>query len=181
MNQHQNQMPELTYQTHWQKHGMKYLGIFISLIAFYFWNIARETVTTPYQIVMLDQGNHPEILASNYQFAASDTNSTDSIYLKAATKAAPVGGLKAFNQYIKKNIKYPRQAYLEGISGQVLASFVIEKDGTISQLEIVERIGGGCDEEVIRLIENGPKWVPASHKGEFVRQRLFYPISFRQK
>ena len=68
-----------------------------------------------------------------------------------------------------KNLIYPNIARENGIQGRVIASFIVEKDGSISNIQIVRGIGGGCQEEVLRLISTMPKWKPAKHQGVVVR------------
>lgn len=181
MNQHQQQVLKFAFQKHWRKHSLKYFGMLICCAAFYFWNMAREAVNAPYQIVILDESSDQLILEPNSDQLQVGTKNAEDIYLIAEKSARPTGGISAFNQYIVQHINYPNEAYSKGISGKVFASFVVEKDGTISQIKIVKGIGGGCNEEVIRLMENSPKWIPASHKGELVRQRLIFPVQFGKK
>lgn len=169
MKQHQIQVLKFAFQKHWRKHSLK---ILISLTAFYFWNIARETVTTPYELVLLDE----QVDQSIRMLSVEPADQT--IPLHVDTPAQPVGGLKVFNQYIIDNIRYPKEAHQAGVSGRVLASFVVKKDGSVGQIKIVKGIGSGCDQEVIRLMENSPKWIPASHEGEAVSQQLIFPIRF---
>lgn len=91
----------------------------------------------------------------------------------------PVGGMEAWNSYISKNLIYPEEAKKHGVEGTVIAVFVINADGTISNPEILRGIGGGADEEVIRLLENAPDWIPAKQKDRVVNSRMRLPIRFK--
>lgn len=95
--------------------------------------------------------------------------------------ATPVGGFVEFYKYINANMQYPRQARRMGVEGRVFLSFVVEKDGSLTDLQIVEGqgIGAGCDEEAIRLLKNAPRWNPGTQGGKPVRQHYTVPIHFK--
>lgn len=88
------------------------------------------------------------------------------------------GGDAALYGYLAKNLIYPNIARENGIQGRVIASFIVEKDGSISNIQIVRGIGGGCQEEVLRLISLMPKWTPAKHQGVVVRCKSTFPVKF---
>lgn len=85
------------------------------------------------------------------------------------------GGTMA--QYILDNLEFPEAAKAAEISGKVRLSFVVETDGGISNIVIVNSVGGGCDNEAIRLLQ-GTRWIPAVKNGEYVRSRNFQDITF---
>lgn len=93
--------------------------------------------------------------------------------------AMPIGGMSAFYKYVKKNLEYPRQAKRMGIEGKVIMQFIVNKDGSIVDAVVLRGIGGGCDEEALRIIKNSPKWQPAKQRGNEVRQRMTFPIYFQ--
>ncbi len=86
---------------------------------------------------------------------------------------------KEMLEFIYKHIKYPTIARETTIQGTVVGSFVVEKDGSISDIEILRDIGGGCGKEVIKVVEKMPKWVPGKQKGRKVRVRYRIPVKFR--
>ncbi len=88
------------------------------------------------------------------------------------------GGMDAFYQYVSKEMKYPLDARKKGIEGKVYVQFVVEKDGSISQVETVKGIGGGCDEEAERVIRKSPAFNPGKQRGKPVRVRMVMPILF---
>jgi len=90
----------------------------------------------------------------------------------------PIGGFKAFNNYLAKNIKYPSAAERLGISGKVFVKFVVEKDGSLTDIHIVKGIGAGCDEEAVRVLSEAPKWSPGKQRGQPVRVYKIVPIFF---
>lgn len=78
----------------------------------------------------------------------------------------------------KKNLKYPELAKEKGIEGRVFVSFIIEKDGSISNILVKRAIGGGCEEAAVEMIKNMPKWKPGKQRGKPVRFQFILPIKF---
>ncbi|MEI6682220.1 MAG: energy transducer TonB [Bacteroidota bacterium] len=91
------------------------------------------------------------------------------------------GGEDAFQDFIMHALYYPAPAWLKGIEGNVFASFVVEQDGSLSNLQILRGIGGGCDEEVLDIIRLMPRWIPGTSAGKPVRSRHTMVISFSLK
>jgi len=89
------------------------------------------------------------------------------------------GGDKALREYILNNIKYPEVARTSGITGTVYVQFVVEKDGSISDVKVVRGIGGGCDEDAVRVVKSMPKWKPGKQRGRPVRVYFTLPIEFK--
>ncbi len=90
----------------------------------------------------------------------------------------PGGGTGALMQYLGKNIKYPPLAKESGIQGRVFINFVVEPDGSISNVRVLRGIGGGCDEEAVRVVENMPNWKPGKQRGKPVRVSYNLPVKF---
>ena len=89
------------------------------------------------------------------------------------------GGDNARLEYINQNTRYPDKAKEGGIQGRVTTQFVVEKDGSITNVEIVRGIDPELDAEALRLVRSMPKWIPAKQRGQIVRVRYTLPISFR--
>ena len=83
--------------------------------------------------------------------------------------AEPAGGKRAFKRYLESNLRYPEVAIENKVEGKVTIQFTIEPTGTLSDFRVVRSLGYGCDEEVIRLIKNGPQWKPTKRNDEPVR------------
>jgi len=66
-----------------------------------------------------------------------------------------------------------------GIEGKVFVEFVIEKDGSITDVKAIKGIGAGCDEEAVRILQSAPNWKPGKQRGKPVRQKMVLPISFK--
>lgn len=110
-----------------------------------------------------------------------DEQTTDDPFLVVEDPAEFPGGGSAWGKYLQKNLEYPRTASRMGIEGAVHLSFVVDKDGNISDVQVLRSIGGGCDEEAKRVLENSPKWVPGKQRGIAVKSRMGIRIQFRLK
>lgn len=93
-------------------------------------------------------------------------------------EASYPGGYDALMEFLAKNIQYPEKAKKMGVKGKVFVTFIVEKDGSISDIKVLRDIGYGCGEEVIRVIKLMPKWKPAKQRGKAVRQQFNLPVSF---
>jgi protein TonB len=89
------------------------------------------------------------------------------------------GGAAKMMEYIQKNIKYPMMARESDIQGKVFVQFVVEPNGTISGVTVMRGIGGGCDEEAVRVVESMPNWKPGKQRGSAVRVQYVVPIVFK--
>lgn len=89
------------------------------------------------------------------------------------------GGLSEYYSYLKKNLRYPYKAKKLGVEGKVFIQFVVNTDGTISEVVLLRGIGAGCDEEAIRVISGSTNWQPGKQNGDNVRVRMVVPITFK--
>ena len=89
------------------------------------------------------------------------------------------GGEAKLLEYVAKNIKYPQIARETGVQGRVFVGFVVETDGSISNVKLLRGIGGGCDEEAMRVIKSLPKWKPGKQRGKAVRVSYQIPVLFK--
>ncbi len=88
------------------------------------------------------------------------------------------GGVKALMHYLANHIKYPAEAKKAKVHGRVFISFVVEKDGSISHVNVLRGIGHGCDKEAVKAVENMPRWIPGQQRGKPVRVEYNLPIKF---
>ena len=88
------------------------------------------------------------------------------------------GGDEARIQFLTSNMKYPTMARESGIQGKVYVTFVVEKDGRVTDVKILRGIGGGCDEEAVRVVKAMPRWNPGKQRGKSVRVQFTLPIQF---
>lgn len=81
--------------------------------------------------------------------------------------------------YLSKNIKYPQEAQKKGIEGRVFVRFVVNEDGSLSDFTVLRGIGGGCDEEAVRVLKSMPPWIPGKQNGKKIKVYYSQPITFK--
>lgn len=89
------------------------------------------------------------------------------------------GGMEAFAKYLRKNLRYPDRAVQAGIQGRVFVSFVVEKDGRLTDVKVLRGIGYGCDEEATRVLKKSPLWNPGIQNKREVRVLYTIPLVFQ--
>ena len=89
------------------------------------------------------------------------------------------GGDEARIKFLQDNMKYPEEAKELGVQGKVFVTFVVEVDGSITDVRVLRGIGSGCDDEAIRVVKSMPKWVPGKQRGVPVRVQFNLPINFK--
>ena len=119
------------------------------------------------------------LMANTTAMAQNKKATNDKVYEKVEVMPEFPGGEQAMLDYVSKNIVYPQEAMDKEIAGRVFVSFVVEKDGSVNEVKVVRGIGGGCDEESVRVIKAMPKWKPGKMKGEPVRVSYMMPITFK--
>jgi protein TonB len=90
-----------------------------------------------------------------------------------------VGGDLALIKYLQTNLIYPEKARRMGLEGRVFIQFVVEKDGSITNVKVLRGMGGGCNKEAIRIVQKSPKWVTGKQRGRPVRVQVVIPIIFK--
>jgi TonB family protein len=121
----------------------------------------------------------------NETLPVSDQTTADAndskIYDAASVETNPEfsGGQKALANFIASTLKYPAKATEDKVSGKVTITFVIEKNGTLSDFHVVKGIGSGCDEEALRVIKASPLWKPGTIQNQAVRTSISLPINFQ--
>lgn len=89
------------------------------------------------------------------------------------------GGMQEWQRFLRKNIKYPRFAQRNNVEGKVHLSFYVDAEGNISDIQVTRGIGGGCDEEAIRVLKNSPQWNPGLQRGVPVKSPMSIFIYFK--
>ena len=89
------------------------------------------------------------------------------------------GGPSALMQYLNSNIKYPVVAEENGVQGRVVCTFVVEKDGSITDVRVVKSVDPSLDKEAMRVVKSMPKWIPGKQNGSAVRVKYTVPVTFR--
>ena len=88
------------------------------------------------------------------------------------------GGMQALFEYLGQNLKYPEDAKQQKVEGRVIAIFVVETDGSISNVEVVKPVFPSLDAEAVRVLSGMPKWKPGMQSGKVVRVKYTVPINF---
>ncbi|HMI05051.1 MAG TPA: TonB family protein [Pedobacter sp.] len=110
----------------------------------------------------------------------SGSGTEETIYDGTSVEIYPdfEGGMKGWAKYLQRNLRYPYDAQEQDKQGKVFVSFVVEKDGSISNVTLVKGVFGSLDAEAVRVIKKSPKWKPGIQNGRAVRVRYNMPISF---
>jgi TonB family protein len=111
--------------------------------------------------------------------AAVDTGQDTTIYTVVEDQPEPIGGMKAFYEYVAENVQYPAEAKEKGVEGKVFVEFVVTEDGSLEQVRTLKGIGAGCDAEAERVVRNAEKWKPGREDGKPVKVRMILPITFK--
>ena len=119
------------------------------------------------------------LMVNTNAMAQNKKTANDKVLEKAEVMPEFPGGDQAMMDFVADNVKYPQEAIDKEISGRVMVGFVVEKDGSISDVKVVKGIGGGCDEEAVRVVNAMPKWKPGMDKGKPVRVSYMMPITFK--
>lgn len=111
--------------------------------------------------------------------AKEKTKNDDCVYVIVEEKASYKGGFKALFEYLEQNLVYPEQAKKEGIQGTVYIKFTVNKDGSITDIEIKRAVEPAIDKEAVRLVKGMPNWKPGKNQGKPVRSKYTLPIKFK--
>ena len=113
------------------------------------------------------------------QTSLTKEDGDNKIYEVVEEQASFPGGNTAMVQWLSQNMRYPVTAKKDNIQGRVLVQFVVEKDGSISNVAVVRSIDSPLDKEAVRVVKAMPKWNPGKHKGQIVRSKFTLPINFK--
>lgn len=102
--------------------------------------------------------------------------STDMVFQSVEINPEPIGGMRAFMEYISKNYDYPQAAIEEGVNGQIQVAFIVEKDGSLTDIRIIRDLGHGTGDAAIRVLQSSSKWAPGIQNGRPVRVAYTLPI-----
>lgn len=110
---------------------------------------------------------------------APEEEEVDEIFTIVEDQPEFPGGMQAFYSYVGKKMKYPSQARRMGIEGRVYLEFIVDKDGSVTNVRSVKGIGAGCDEEAVRVMKTVPKFKPGKQRGRPVKVKMVMPIYFK--
>ncbi|MEI7491543.1 MAG: energy transducer TonB [Bacteroidota bacterium] len=101
------------------------------------------------------------------------------VYKKIEKQPEFPGGTTMLFKYLTENLKYPPKAVPMKLEGKVYVGFTVKADGSVENVESMRGIGGGCDEEAVRIVKNMPKWKPGESKGKPVDVSMVVPVRFK--
>ena len=119
------------------------------------------------------------VLLFSFMTSTAQTKKNNMVFDVVEVMPQYPGGQIAMLKYIMENIKYPEQAMKEGIQGRVTVRFIVEKDGSISNVKPVLSVHPLLDTEAVRVVESMPKWSPGKQNGKPVRVRFNVPVMFK--
>ena len=134
----------------------------------------RKNVSLKVALMML-------VLLFSFMTSTAQTKKNNMVYDVVEVMPQYPGGQIAMLKYIMENIKYPKQIMEEGIQGRVTVSFIVEKDGRVSNVRLLRSVQPSLDKEAIRVVKSMPKWTPGKHNGKPVRVRFNLPVMFKLK
>ena len=105
-----------------------------------------------------------------------DTTTDDKIYEVCEQMPIFEGGDAALLKYLRENLKYPDNTKDRGVQGRLVIGFIVEKDGSLTDVKVLRPVDIDLDAEVLRLVKGMPKWIPGRHNGQRVRVRHLLPI-----
>ena len=89
------------------------------------------------------------------------------------------GGPQALFEYLSKHIKYPVVAEENGVQGRVIVTFVVERDGSVTDVRVAKSVDASLDKEAVRVVSGMPRWIPGKQNGSAVRVKYTVPVTFR--
>ena len=119
------------------------------------------------------------VLLFSFMTSTAQTKKNDMVFDVVEVMPQYPGGPIAMLKYIMENIKYPEQAMKEGIQGRVTVRFIVEKDGSISDVKPVLSVHPLLNKEAVRVVKSMPKWTPGKQNGKPVRVRFNLPVMFK--
>jgi len=119
------------------------------------------------------------LVISQKSFSQTTLSQVDGVYQTVPDMPVPPGGMDAWIKYLTENLTYPANAKEKGVEGLVVLTFVVREEGKVDSVEVLRGIGGGCDEEAVRLVKNSGIWTPGKIEGKAVPVRMRLPVQFK--
>ena len=110
-----------------------------------------------------------------------DTTTGDKIYEVCEQMPIFEGGDAALMKYLTDSVKYPELTKKHGVQGRVVIGFIVEKDGSLTDVKVLRHVDIALDAEALRVVKGMPKWIPGCQDEQLVRVRYNVPVSFRLK
>ena len=120
-----------------------------------------------------------ETVAPDSVAAPTDGVAKDEVFMVAEQMPEYPGGMKELFKFLQDNVKYPESAMKKNVQGRVIVQFVVEKDGTPTEFNVVRSVDPDLDAEALRVMKTMSKWKPGMQRGEVVRVKYTVPVSFK--
>jgi periplasmic protein TonB len=115
---------------------------------------------------------------SSVRSFSQDTLQDNKVYTVVENIPVYPGGDAALMEFLSDNIRYPDEAKTSGMTGTVIVRFIVEKDGSVTNAKILQGLGGGCNDEVLRVVKLMKQWTPGKQNGKTVRVLYNLPVKF---
>lgn len=143
-------------------------------------NVVEDDIeTAEIEIDTEDDKNKQVVIQAPVAAAVVKEEEEDVIFVVVESMPSFPGGDAALFKYLSDNIKYPVIAQESGIQGRVICQFVVNRDGSIVDIEVVRSVDKSLDAEAVRVIKSMPKWTPGKQRGKTVRVKYTLPVNFR--
>lgn len=143
-------------------------------------NVVEDDVETAEIVIDTEDDKDKQVvIQAPVQPADTKEEDTEVVFMVVETMPAFPGGDAALFKYLSDNIKYPVIAQESGIQGRVICQFVVNRDGSIVDIEVVRSVDKSLDAEAVRVIKSMPKWSPGKQRGKSVRVKYTLPVNFR--
>ena len=125
------------------------------------------------------EGTEQVVFEEPVQEVVQAGNDDDMIFTVVEQQPEYPGGMEAMSKFIGKNLKYPSTARRMGVDGKVFVQFVVDKEGKISDVQVIKGVSADCDKEAVRVVQMMPAWKPGKQNGKAVKARFVLPIRFK--
>lgn len=141
-----------------------------------------EDVLKSVQVTQIQTVGDPEdgsMTGNSEEIRASRITEDENVYSDVEVCASFPGGMDALKTFLSTTVRYPEAAEQNNVQGKVVVSFIVEKDGSITQVRIAKSVNVDLDKEALRVVNKMPKWNPGTNKGVPVRSYFTLPVTFR--
>jgi len=141
------------------------------------WKLAMVGILFPCMFFML--ACQDQVMAQQEKSKPAQVSESNEVFVAVEELPTYIGGPKKMNEFISENMRYPKASRKKGIEGTVFVSLVVEKDGTIGDVNLVKGIDAECDAEAVRVAKLLNTWQPGKQSGKAVRVQLILPVKFK--
>lgn len=125
------------------------------------------------------EGTETVVFDEPVEQVVAEGNDDDKIFTVVEQQPEYPGGMEAMSKFISKNLRYPSTARRMGVDGKVFVQFVVDKEGKISDVQVIKGVSADCDKEAVRVVQMMPAWKPGKQNGKAVKARFVLPIRFK--